>query len=162
MHSESGSVASKDDETRAHSPTPGAEFDSPPGAVFVSSEALPWETTAEFGALKWKTIFGGPFGRPGSEATLTQGICVITPKTTARRHHHAQEESVYVISGSALVSTGYNGVYEEPKRVSKGDSVWYPSNCSHRTVNDTDEDFVCLYTFPKAAKFDHVVYCYDE
>lgn len=150
----------KQSQTEAVKPDDGQKAGSPAGGIFVSSNDLPWESTSEFGALKWKTLFGGP-DSPAA-ATVTQGICVISPGSAVRRHHHEAEESVYVISGTALVSSGYNGDYGPPKRVNAGDAYFFPSNCSHKTVNDSDTDFVCLYTFPKAALFEQVIYCYDE
>ncbi|KAI9009199.1 RmlC-like cupin domain-containing protein [Hyaloraphidium curvatum] len=131
---------------------------SKPPAVFVATKDLALESTLDFGNLQWKTIFGG---EGGPSTGFTQGIVCVRPKTEVRRHHHEQPETCFVLSGSALVSTGYDGQYEAPRRVEAGDAVFYPSNCSHQTYNDTDEDFVVLYTFPAAAKFSDVVYCYE-
>lgn len=106
------------------------------------------------GSVTWHTLFSCP-QTPTSD--LSAGIARCPPDAgNLRLHRHQQAEIYYIIEGEGEVT-----VEDVTRRVSKGSSVFIPSNARHGLVNVGTGDLRLFYVFPTSS-FTDVVYRFDD
>lgn len=106
------------------------------------------------GTITWHTLFSTP-QTPSSD--LSAGIALCPPGTGHLcPHRHQQAEIYYIIEGEGEVTI--DGVAE---RVTKGSSVFIPSDAKHGIVNVGSRDLRWLYVFPTGS-FGDVVYRFED
>ena len=107
-----------------------------------------------YGVVTWHTLFSQPL-TPTSD--LSAGIAVCPPRNGRLcPHRHEQAEIYHILDGDGEVII--DGV---KSRVTKGSSVFIPSNAEHGIVNVGDKDLRWFYVFPTSA-FENVVYRFSE
>lgn len=106
------------------------------------------------GSVTWHTLFSCP-QTPSSD--LSAGIALCPPNSgDLRLHRHEQAEIYYIIEGEGEVT-----IDDVTQRVSKGSSVFIPSNAKHGLVNVGKGDLRLFYVFPTSS-FGDVVYRFED
>lgn len=106
------------------------------------------------GVVTWHTLFSQPH-TPDSE--LSAGIANCPPGNGHLcAHRHVQAEIYYIIEGEGEVTI--DGVKHQ---VTKGSSIFIPSNAEHATVNTGTGDLRWFYVFPTSS-FEDVVYRFSK
>ena len=113
------------------------------------------EVEAWEGVVTWRTLLSGD-RTPTSGLTI--GSAEIEPGASERgaRHHHADPEAYYFISGTGLVHI--DGI-EHP--VEPGSIVFIPGDTPHFVRNTGTETIKLLFVFA-VDSYDDVHYVYDD
>jgi mannose-6-phosphate isomerase-like protein (cupin superfamily) len=120
------------------------------------TETTPSESflDSSYGVVSWHTLFSQP-QTPSSD--LSAGIAVCPPGSGHLcAHRHEQAEIYYIIEGDGEVTI--DGVNSQ---VTKGSSVFIPSNAEHGIANTGSADLRWFYVFPTGA-FGNVVYRFTK
>ncbi|KAH8692184.1 RmlC-like cupin domain-containing protein [Talaromyces proteolyticus] len=106
------------------------------------------------GDVTWHTLFSRP-RTPTSD--LSAGLAVCPPRTGHLcRHRHSQAEIYYIIEGS-----GHVLIDGETYRVSKGSTVFIPSDAEHGVINSGQQPLKWFYVFPTDS-FEDIVYRFSK
>ncbi|KAJ6120064.1 RmlC-like cupin domain-containing protein [Penicillium sp. IBT 18751x] len=107
-----------------------------------------------YGVVTWHTLFSQP---PSPDSELCAGIANCPPGNGHLcAHRHVQAEIYYIIEGEGEVTI--DGVKHH---VTKGSSVFIPSNAEHEIVNKGTGELRWFYVFPTSA-FENVVYRFSK
>lgn len=126
-------------------------------ATVVEVAGLDWETWDDGAlvaksAIRWKTLFSSE--RTPTEE-MTMGVGEIPPGEALLRHHHAEEETYYILAGS-----GEMQIDDETWMVDAGTAVFIPGNARHALYNAGDVPLQFLYVFA-VDSFDEIVYHFE-
>ncbi|KAJ5310284.1 uncharacterized protein N7443_002745 [Penicillium atrosanguineum] len=106
------------------------------------------------GIISWHTLFSQPHS-PDSE--LSAGVANCPPGNGHLcAHRHVQAEIYYIIEGEGEITI--DGVTSQ---VTKGSSVFIPSDAEHAIFNTGTGDLRWFYVFPTSA-FEDVVYKFSK
>jgi quercetin dioxygenase-like cupin family protein len=124
----------------------------------VNADDVAWESWSDpairaRSAVRWQLLLTRD--RTPS-AGMTMGRLEILPGACLLRHHHALQESYYILEG-----TGTLEVDGQISPVGPGATIYIAPNARHRLVNSGPTTLRLLFMFP-ADSFDEVVYHFEE
>ncbi len=130
----------------------------PEASSIVNPDDTAWESWSDpdicaRSAVRWKLLLTRN-RTPTSGMTL--GLMEIPPGARLLRHHHALQESYYILEG-----TGTLEIDRQISPVGPGATIYIAPNAGHRLVNSGPATLRLLFMFP-AASFDEVVYHFEE
>ena len=131
---------------------------SAPKPVSINQADLEWEGWSEASiaaesAMRWKLLISGE--RTESRGLVT-GLAEIPPGARLLLHHHAPEETYFVVSGRGRME-----IDGHSSEIGPGCAVYIPPAARHALRCTGAEPLVFVFAFARD-RFDQITYHFDQ
>jgi quercetin dioxygenase-like cupin family protein len=118
------------------------EETTPNDVIVTSAQDIPWASSEDFNATRWKDILGGDGDGQIPQEDIRFGLVQLAPNAVYPGHRHEAPEVYYVLSGKASWTVGSQSFIAEA-----GATIYIPANTIHRMVNQLDEPLTAVWAW---------------